>query len=85
MTRLRRWWDEEPVATRIGPALVALAVYLAAREQIDSDTLDLIVALVTILGGGGAVAAARAKVAPWRPPPVDDPTPDPWPRRNEFP
>jgi hypothetical protein len=59
----------EPVATRMGPAVALVAAYLFARGVIDASTADLIAGLVAILGGGGVLALARAKVAPWPPRP----------------
>lgn len=64
MNRLRTLFREEPIATRVGPAVVLIAGYLLTRGVIDSDTADLITALVALIAGGGAVVGARALVFP---------------------
>lgn len=54
----------EPLATRIGPALLLVVGYLVTRGVIDDDLGQLIAAVVTVLVGGTALAAARALVTP---------------------
>ncbi|WP_280410678.1 hypothetical protein [Nocardia asiatica] len=54
----------EPLATRVGPALLLIVGYLVTRGVIDDDLGQLIAAVVTLLLGGGALAAARALVTP---------------------
>ena len=63
-TWIERLLGDEPVLTRIGPAIALLAGYLVTRGVLDGDTGQLIAALVTVLGGGGALAAARGLVTP---------------------
>ncbi|MBF6363220.1 hypothetical protein IU447_24190 [Nocardia farcinica] len=64
MTALKKWWNDEPVATRVGPLIVLIAGYLVYRGVIDETTQELIIGIAAILLGGGAVAVARAKVSP---------------------
>jgi hypothetical protein len=64
VNQIRKWLRDEPIATRVGPAVVLVAGYLLARGVIDADTADLIVALVALVAGGGAVLGARALVSP---------------------
>jgi hypothetical protein len=54
----------EPLASRVGPALLLVVGYLVTRGVIDNDLGQLIAAVVTILIGGSALAAARALVTP---------------------
>ncbi|MGY2019408.1 hypothetical protein [Nocardia gipuzkoensis] len=54
----------EPLATRVGPALLLIVGYLVTRGVIDGDLGQLIAAVVTVLVGGSALAAARALVTP---------------------
>lgn len=62
MNALKRWWDEEPIATRLGPVVALIAGYLVYRGVIDTQTQELVVGIVAILFGGAGVAAARSKV-----------------------
>jgi len=62
MNALRKWWDEEPIATRVGPIVALVAGYLVYRGVIDTQTQELVVGIAAILFGGTAVAAARSKV-----------------------
>ncbi len=62
MNALKRWWNEEPIATRVGPIVVLVAGYLVYRGVIDAQTQELIVGIAAVLFGGTAVAAARSKV-----------------------
>jgi hypothetical protein len=64
MNHVRKWLRDEPIAARVGPAVVLLAGYLLARGVIDTDTADLVVALVGLVAGSGAVVGARALVTP---------------------
>ncbi|MGY1945347.1 hypothetical protein [Nocardia asiatica] len=61
---VKRVLGDEPVIKTIGPAVVAIAAYLVTRGVIDSDTGQLIAAVIAALGGGGAIAMARAFVTP---------------------
>jgi hypothetical protein len=54
----------EPLATRVGPALLLIVGYLVTRGVLDEDLGQLIAAVVTVLIGGTALAAARALVTP---------------------
>ncbi|RBO87016.1 hypothetical protein [Nocardia puris] len=67
MNRLRQLLADEPLLTRVGPAVALLVAYLLARGVIDSSTADLVVGIVGVLVGGGVMASARSKVTPWRP------------------
>lgn len=64
MNALKRWWNEEPIATRIGPVVVLIAGYLVTKGVIDEVTEELVIGIVGFLFGGGALLAARAKVSP---------------------
>jgi hypothetical protein len=61
---IKRLLGDEPVVKTLGPAVVAIAAYLVTRGVIDSDTGQLIAAIIAALGGGGAIAIARAMVTP---------------------
>ncbi len=62
MNALRKWWNEEPIATRVGSIIILVAGYLVYRGVIDTQTQDLIVGIAAILFGGAGVVAARSKV-----------------------
>lgn len=64
MTALKKWWNEEPIATRIGPVVVLLVGYLVTKGVIDEATQELVIGIAAALLGGGALLAARAKVSP---------------------
>lgn len=55
---------DEPVIASIGPVIILVAGYLFARGWLDSDTAQLIIGVVTAIGGGGAVLGARTLVTP---------------------
>ncbi|WP_327100076.1 hypothetical protein OIE68_15630 [Nocardia vinacea] len=63
---IRIWLAGEPLAARVGPALLLIVGYLVTRGVVDNDLGQLIAAVVTVLLGGGAVAATRALVTPVR-------------------
>lgn len=54
----------EPLVAAVGPVVILVAGYLLARGWLDSDTAQLIIGVVTAIGGGGAVLGARALVTP---------------------
>ena len=62
--RLAEFVEREPVAARLGPVLLAIVGYLVTRGTIDNQLGELLVAIVVALFGGGALAAARARVTP---------------------
>lgn len=64
MNALRRWWAEEPVATRVGPIVVLIVGYLVTKGLVDEAAEELIIGIATALLGGGALLTARAKVWP---------------------
>ncbi|AHH16598.1 hypothetical protein NONO_c17980 [Nocardia nova SH22a] len=64
MNTLRKWLAEEPIATRLGPVIVAFVAYLVARGVVSSDDIDQIAAIVAALGGVGGIFGARALVKP---------------------
>lgn len=61
---LKKAWLEEPILTRVTPALVALAAYLIAKYVADAQLADLILGVVVVLVGGTGALSARAVVAP---------------------
>lgn len=65
MNALKKWWNEEPIATRVGPVVVLVAGYLVYKGIIDATTEELIVGVAAVLLGGGALASARATVYPF--------------------
>lgn len=65
-TWLQQLLGDEPVITRVGPVIVLVAAFLAARGLLDGSTVELIVGIVAALGGGGALITARGKVTPDR-------------------
>jgi len=64
MTALKRWWAEEPIATRVGPVVLLIVGYLVTKGVVDEATEELIVGIAGLLFGGGALLTARAKVWP---------------------
>lgn len=64
MNALKKWWNEEPIATRLGPVIVLVAGYLVYKGIIDATTQELIIGVAAALLGGGALASARASVSP---------------------
>ena len=68
MNRIMELLASEPILTRVGPVVGAIAIYLVARGVIDKDTANLFVALAVAVLGGGAAYGARAASSPWPPP-----------------
>ncbi|WP_280455634.1 hypothetical protein [Nocardia brasiliensis] len=64
MNALRKWWNEEPLATRVGPVVVLVVGYLVSKGFVDHATEDLIIGIAAAILGGGALVTARAKVWP---------------------
>ncbi|MEV0367500.1 hypothetical protein [Nocardia fusca] len=64
MNALKKWWNEEPVAVRVGPIVVLVAGYLVYKGIIDATTEELIIGVAAALLGGGALVSARASVSP---------------------
>lgn len=65
MDALKKLLGDEPLITRLGPVILAIVAYLVTRGVVDTDTADLITAVVVAIGGGGLLAAARGIV--WTP------------------
>lgn len=64
MNAVKKWFTHEPIATQIGPVVVAFVAYLVARGVVSSDDIDQIAAIVAAVGGVGGIFGARALVAP---------------------
>lgn len=64
MTALKKWWNEEPVATRVGPVVALIAGYLLYKGVIDAATEDLVIGIAGVLFGGTALLSARSTVLP---------------------
>ncbi|MFI6215624.1 hypothetical protein ACIBCD_26835 [Nocardia brasiliensis] len=64
MNALRKWWNEEPLAARVGPVVVLVVAYLVSKGFVDHATEDLIIGIAMAILGGGALVTARAKVWP---------------------
>lgn len=64
MGRDLSWFESEPVATRVGPAVLVIVGYLLYKGTIDQNTATLMVGLVGAIFGVGGIAAARAAVVP---------------------
>ena len=64
MNALKKWWNEEPIATRLGPVIVLVAGYLVYKGIIDATTEELVIGIAAALFGGTALVSARASVSP---------------------
>ncbi|MGI5223073.1 hypothetical protein [Nocardia sp. CA-290969] len=65
MTALKKWWNEEPIASRIGPVVALIAGYLLYKGVIDAATEELVIGVVGLLLGGTALVSARSTVFPF--------------------
>lgn len=61
---VNRLVTNEPLLTRVGPVLLAVVAYLATKAYIDTDTANLITAVLAALIGGTGLVTARALVTP---------------------
>lgn len=77
MNRIMDLLDSEPVLTRVGPVVGAIAVYLVAKGVVDQDTANLLVGLAVAVVGSGAAFSARELVTPWPPKLTLKPAPEP--------
>lgn len=64
MNALKKWWNEEPIATRVGPVVALIAGYLLYKGVIDAATEELVIGIVGVLLGGSALVSARSTVFP---------------------